>query len=123
MCRLSLLGSGCLLLLCAGLFAAIHFNAGCLFVPCDRSVRFVLQPSTESLEGCELWLFPPSDKTLSHPLRRLTIEDHEAEAILQPWKERFLIALGCKGSRLSEPQSVDTEGKESINLLFRRPRS
>lgn len=123
MSRLTLLGSGCLLLLCAGLFAAIHFNAGCLFVPCDRSVHFVLQPSAGSLEGCELWLFSPNDKTLSHPLRRLTIENHEAEAIVQPWNERFLTALHCKGSRLSEPQLVDTEHKNSISLVFRRPGS
>ncbi|HEX4960789.1 MAG TPA: hypothetical protein VF173_08115 [Thermoanaerobaculia bacterium] len=120
MTKLSLFGSGCLLLLCVGLFAVIHFNAGCLFVPCDRSVRFVLQPPTESLGGCELWLFSPSDKTLSQPLRRLSIEDHVAEAIVQPWHERFLIALHCKGSRLSEPQLVDCEHEESISLRFRR---
>src|SRR3954451_19680609 len=118
--KLIILGSGCLLLLCVGLFAAIHFGVGCLFVPCDRSVEFVLQPSTEFLDGCELWLFHPSDQTLSHPWHRLTIEDHKAEVIAQPWNESFLVALHCKGSRLSDPQLVDAGAKASVNLFFRR---
>jgi len=119
MSRLSLFGSGCLLLLFAGLFAAIHFSVACFFVPCDRSIHFVLQRSTERLDGCELWLFPSDDKTLSHPpLRRLTIEDHQAQAIVQPWNESFLVAIHCKGSPLSAPQRVDTDGKESISLTF-----
>ncbi|HYX25338.1 MAG TPA: hypothetical protein VFC23_14380 [Thermoanaerobaculia bacterium] len=123
MSKLSILGSGCLLLLCVGIFAAIHFGAACLFVPCDRSVEFVLQPPNESLDGCELWLFHPSDKTLSHPWHRLPIEDHKAEVIVQPWNESFLIALHCKGSRLSDPQLVDAEHKETVSLFFQRPRS
>ncbi len=51
------------------------------------------------------------------------IEDHKAEVIVQPWNESFLVALHCKESRLSDPQLVDAESKESVNLFFQWPRS
>jgi hypothetical protein len=122
MSKLTILGSGCFLLLCAGIFAAIRFPIGCLFVPCDRSVRFVLQPQEQDLGGCELLLFAPGDKALSEPLRRLVIQDHEAEVIVQPrWTEAFLVALDCKGLRLSDPQLVDYSHKESVTLQVQKP--
>jgi len=120
--KLAILVSGCLVLLCAGIFVAIHYPIGCLFAPCDRSVRFVLEPQEQILDGCELLLFNPSDKTLSQPLDRLPIKDHEAEAIVQPrWNESFLVALRCKGLRISDPQLVDYEHKGSVTLHFRKP--
>jgi hypothetical protein len=122
MSKLTILGSGCLLLVGGALFAARRFPIGCLFMPCDRSVRFVLEPPEQPLEGCELVLFAPGDKTLSEPLRRLKIENHETEVIVQPrWNESFLAALGCTGSGLSNPELVDYRHKDSVNLHIRRP--
>jgi len=124
MSKLTLLGSGCFLLLCVVAFVAIYFPIGCLFVPCDRSVHFVLQPPEQNLDGCELLLFDPSDKALSAPDHRLPIRDHEAEVIVGPtwtWDEKFLVALSCQGSRLSDPQLIDYEHKGAFDLHFQKP--
>ncbi len=123
MSKLVLFGSIFFLLLCAViLFVIRRFPIGCLFVPCDRSVQFVLQPPEQDLKGCELQLFDPDDKTLSDPLRRLAIEDHAAETIVQPrWTESFLAALSCKGLPLSDPQLIDYKDKEAVNLHLRKP--
>lgn len=123
MSKLALLGSIFFLLLCAVvLFVFRRFPIGCLFVPCDRSVEFVLQPPEQNLKGCDLLLFDPDDKTLSNPLRRLEIEDHTAEVIVQPrWTESYLVALSCKGLPLSDSQLIEYGGKESVNLHLRKP--
>jgi len=122
MSKLAVLACGGLLLLGVGIFSAIRFPIGCLFVPCDRVVRFVLQPPEQVMDGCELLLFAPADKTLSDPLRRLAIEDHAAEVIVQPrWDESFLVALSCKGERLSAPQLIEYRDKEAVDLHIERP--
>lgn len=119
--KLAILGSGCLLLVGAAVFVAIRFPIGCLFMPCDRSVQFVLPPG-ENLDGCDLLLFAPDDAKLSDPLRRLEIEDHKAEVIVQPgWTEKFLAALSCEGSRLSDAELVDYARKDSVTLHIRKP--
>jgi hypothetical protein len=120
--KLAILGSGCLLLVATAVFVAIRFPIGCLFVPCDRSVHFVL-PREENLDGCDLLLFASDDEKLSDPLRRLTIEEHEAEVIVQPrWTEKFLVALSCEGSRLSDAELVDYAQKDSVPLHIRKPK-
>jgi len=119
--KIAILGSGCLLLVAAAMLVAIRFPIGCLFVPCDRSVHFVLPPE-ENLDGCNLLLFAPDDAKLSEPLDRLTIEDHEAEIIVQPrWTEKLRVALSCKGSRLSDAELVDYAHKDSVPLHIRKP--
>ena len=121
MTKLAILGSGCLLLVAVAIFVAIRFPIGCLFVPCDRSVQFVLPPE-ENLDGCDLLLFAPGDAKLSEPLDRLTIEDHQAEVTVQPrWTEKFLVALSCKGSRVSDAELVDYANRDSITLHIRKP--
>ena len=120
--KLAVLGFLLLLLLGAGVFVAVRFPIACLFVPCDRSVRFVLQPPEQALDGCELLLFAADDDSLSELLHRLAIQDHEAEVIVQPrWNESFRAALGCKGLRLSAPQLVNYEHKSSVTLSLRKP--
>jgi hypothetical protein len=122
MSKLTILGSGFFLLLCAGIYVAIHFPIGCLFMPCDRSVRFVLQPPQQALDGCDLLLFAPRDKTLSAPLHRLAIKDDEAEEIFQPsWNESSLVVLSCKGLRPSDPQLVDYRHKSEVYLHIQKP--
>ena len=122
MSKLAILGSGCLVLVGIVIYVAIRFPIGCMFVPCDRVVQFVLQPPEQDLEGCELLLFDPDDKELSNPWRRLEIEDHKAEVIVQPHlDERLLVALGCKGSGLSAPELIDYRDKESIALHLQKP--
>jgi hypothetical protein len=122
MSKPAILGFGCLVLVGVVIYAAIRFPIGCLFVPCDRVVQFVLQPPEQDLDGCELLLFDPDDKALSDPWRRLEIEDHKAEVIVQPHlDERLLVALGCKGSGLSAPELIDYKNKESITLHLQKP--
>lgn len=119
--KLAILGSGCLLLVAAAVYIAFRFPIGCLFAPCDRSVQFVLPPE-ESVDGCDLLLFAPDDAKLSEPLHRLEIEDHVAEVIVQPrWTEKFLAALSCKGSPLSDAELVDYADKVTVPLRVRKP--
>ena len=121
MSKLAILGVGCLFLIGAAVFVAVRFPIGCLLVPCDRSIQFVLPPE-ESYDGCELLLFAPGDKKLSDPLRILEIKDHEAELVVQPrWTEKFLVALSCKDSRLSDAELVDYADKDTVPLHIRKP--
>lgn len=49
-------------------------------------------------------------------------EPYEAEIIVQPeWTEKFLAALSCKGSGLSDAELVDYANKESVILHIRKP--
>jgi len=58
-------------LLLVGVYVVYRFPIGCLFVPCDRSVEFILEPRNQDLKGCDLVFFEPDDKNLSEPVRAL----------------------------------------------------
>jgi hypothetical protein len=108
------LSLGCLVI-GIGFSLFVHYDAFCLFVPCDRPATLIVEPDLgASTEGCSALLGDPDSPELTREARRIRLESNQADLTLGPWNERYRVTLLCPGRRPSAGVVVDFTGRETI---------